>query len=101
MNFGFLCYGNKGVLNLEIPSTDTKADEVTICQGYKSLCFYCRSSSLVLQFFVVIELFGLCPLFMFVSLLSYFYGDKLRQLCFLETDRLNSLLRKILATFFF
>jgi len=53
----------------------------------------------VLQFFVVIELFGLCPLFMFVSLLSYFYGDKLRQLCFLETDRLNYLLRKILATF--
>ena len=48
MNFGFLCYGNKGVLNLEIPSTDTKADEVTICQGYKSLCFYCRSSSSVL-----------------------------------------------------
>ena len=48
MNFGFLCYGNKGVLNLEISSTDTKADEVTICQGYKSLCFYCRSSSSVL-----------------------------------------------------
>lgn len=39
MNFGFLCYGNKGVLNVEISSTETKADEVTFCKGIHHYVF--------------------------------------------------------------
>lgn len=74
MNFGFLCYGNKGVLNLEVSSTDRKVDEVIICQDYKSLCSYYRNTSSVL---CCDSVFGFCLLFMFFFMIKIcFYGDK-------------------------
>lgn len=47
MNFGFLCCGNKGVLNLKVSRTERKVDEVTICHDYKSL-YSCYGNSSVL-----------------------------------------------------
>lgn len=72
MNFGFLCCGNKGVLNLKVFRIERKVDEVIICYDYK-LLYFCYGNSLV---FFSDSVFDFYFLIIFLLLLRFVFMER-------------------------